>query len=197
MMPLRILVLCLALMCAGASVTQAQTPPKFTLSDALAKLAGNDLEIPPEWAGIWQIDTEVFQCGSSTPLATSSDNDTLCTGMLVFNPEDEDFEQEIDFQCEGSVTSTSGSYTCSGSFPVDEDCTAFMSIESNLTRTGESYTAVSTVTISYEGTSMTCGFLPDQCTRSETTGTRIAGEPASCQVPVETIRWGTLKAIYE
>ena len=42
-----------------------------------------------------------------------------------------------------------------------------------------------------------CGPIEDTCSRTDSEGTRIAPQPASCTTPVLPVRWGSLKARYE
>ncbi|MFN8178870.1 MAG: hypothetical protein U0167_13150, partial [bacterium] len=62
------------------------------------------------------------------------------------------------------------------------------------TRTGETLHA--TLTQSQVYSQPGCGPIPDSCTKTVTTATRIGAEPANCAAPVEPDTWGQVKSRY-
>jgi hypothetical protein len=172
---------------AGTSIASA--PPRVGLRTAFGALGG-DFTIPPEWAGVWDIETVSETC-EGAPLDTEVESDTLCSGALILE-DDEEFELD----CTGTVTSTTVDIECTGSSEIPPDCTVDYSFSLEGSRTGDTYTAVETIQITYGGTSIECDLFPDSCERYTTTGTRVAPEPANCMVPVEPASWSLLKARY-
>lgn len=148
----------------------------------------DEYPIPAAWAGIWDIENEIFECGNSTPTMTTNELDTLCTGVTILEDDD-----EFELECAGSIADNMASIECTAEFPVFEGCTAAFTLSLSAIRNGDTYTGVTINSTDYVGD---CGPVEDSCIRVETSGTRVAPEPASCVVPVERLRWGTLKSKY-
>jgi len=184
-----ITVLMLCVLAAGSDAGAAEAP-RVDLKAALDALGG-DFVIPPEWAGIWDIETVTETCAGA-PISTETEADTLCSGANV-TPDD---PEEIVLDCTGTVTSTSVDIVCTGSMEIVTDCSVNYTFTIDGTRTGGSYTLVTVVEIDYEGTAIECSFIPDSCTRATTTGTKTAPEPENCAVPVEPVSWSLIKAQY-
>lgn len=173
-----------AVLMPATSEARAFQPPTWT-----AALRGGGYTIPAEWAGVWQDDDSTYSCSPRVLLDTSSDTDTLCAGTF-FGP-DTTGGQEYD--CTGSITSTTVDVTCSGSIAFEE-CTATFEYHFVGTRSGD--TSVMTSTFSTTYTPSGCALLPDECEEIVTRSTRIAPEPPGCLTPTQTTTWGQLKTRY-
>lgn len=151
---------------------------------------GQDVIVPAEWAGIWQVDTNIYTCSPRSLIGTSSGPDTLCAGAVMDYPTG---EVGFTIDCNATIDGDTVTMECTGS-GVIEGCPVTYEMTSTTTRTGETFTSVTTVTITFGGE---CAIFPPQCTRIETTATRTAGPPATCVgTAVESIAWGALKGIY-
>jgi hypothetical protein len=145
--------------------------------------------VPTEWSGIWSIQDSTYDCPNVFK-STSASVDTLCTGH-------NGFEGDPTFTCTGSATSTTFQQTCDGTFNVFPDCDAAFHLETHGTRTGDSYVAISTLTVNYVGTGTGCDLVPPSCTQIDSRGTRTGPEPvAYCASPVREATWGRMKAMY-
>jgi hypothetical protein len=157
----------------------------------LKQLLGGAPTVPAEWSGIWTVVDTVYDCAGAFQ-STSTSTDTLCTGQN-YEPED----QEVQFDCTGTVTETTVDMTCTGSYEVFTDCTANYVVNVRSTRTAESYFSVVTMNVTYSGTGENCDLLPAQCLQINSHGTRTAPEPAAyCASPVEETTWGQVKSRY-
>jgi hypothetical protein len=146
--------------------------------------------IPDEWVGIWEIELTTYDCTTNDVLFATTQLDTICPGAVFEDPNTEG----IPIVC--TTTADADSYTthCEGSTEVVPGCTANFVYDVTGTRNGDSYTATSTVNLTYTGD---CFGIPDSCQRTEISGTRIAGAPSPCDgAPVENQSWGTVKSIY-
>jgi len=182
------LVLAPALLPHRARAAEPELPPAPSLKAILAQFDNTDT--PAAWAGIWTFDTTIKECTTGAVLASNTTTDTLCTGDPYDPGSDEDFQ----FDCTGTVTDTHLEATCTATGEVSPGCTMHLEFQTTADRDGDSYTSVTTSNVSYTGD--TCGPLQPSCTRIEGTGTRIAGEPASCVTPVEARTWSGLKTLY-
>ncbi len=181
------IVLTTALSFAGAAQAESVRPPdlRIGLSTML-----RDVVTPPEWGGIWEIDDHTYDCETEELLGSEAYTDTICAGSSI------DFENPgFELTCNGTADASTVSVTCTGSFEIIPDCVMEFSSVFTATRDGDTFTSVHTVSTSYVGEG--CLFLPNDCTRTESTATRIAPEPNPCeQTPVATVDWGTVKALY-
>ena len=144
-------------------------------------------------SGIWSYTDSVYTCDGILQ-DTDSDTDTLCTGMGI-DPDAGDVPVEI--VCTGTVTPTSVDVTCNATYDAFENCAAVITVETQATRTGDSYVAETTSSFEYVGTGLGCDSFPTSCTRIVTRANRIAGEPtAYCATPVVPSTWGTVKNTY-
>jgi hypothetical protein len=172
-----------ALVLSLPSASPAAGLPSMTLGDALA--AGN-LTIPAAWSGIWSVADTSHACGDPT-LETDVTVDTLCTGAPVV---DDPFDI---LDCTGStVDDVSANVNCAG-FVEFPGCRIDVSLTIVAARNGDSYVATSTSSQTFTPTG--CGGV-DECTVTESTGTRIGPEPPDCQTPVDASTWGLVKSRY-
>ena len=149
-----------------------------------------DTEVPDGWLGIWEIEITMYDCGTNDVLFQRAELDTLCPGDLFEDPEDVEFG----LTCTSSADDVSFTGHCEGEAEAFPGCTATYVYDTQGTRTGETYTATTTTTIAYVGECM--GF-PESCTRTEVTGTRIAGAPSPCgSTPNLEQSWGAVKSSY-
>ena len=169
----------------------AESAVSISFADVLAAASG-DLTIPAAWAGVWDIRDTTRNCGGPVT-ETDAGLDTLCTGASVFESPD---GAPVSFDCTGTITDTVVDVDCTASFEVSPDCLATFTVALDATRTGDSYTAIQTMSITYSGGGLGCDLIPDTCTTTATTGTRIGPEPAECATPVEATTWGRVKARY-
>lgn len=149
---------------------------------------GGSITVPPEWAGIWQSTDSLYDCNG---VFQSMDTfiDTLCAGVT--------FESDTTFSCKGGANGTSYFQHCSGSGEVFEDCTYTFDIQTNGTRTGDSFFSVSVFSTTYTGKGKGCDFFTDSCTQTNTHSTRIGtAPPAYCATPVVGTSWGKVKSQY-
>ncbi len=180
-----------ALVAAGGltASAQAETPwlPDLRIGPG-AML--RDVITPPEWGGIWSFEDQTFDCETNQLISTEAYLDTICAGSSI-----EFGDSEFPLTCTGSADANTVSMTCTGTFPVFENCDMEFTISFEATRNGDSFTSVQTISTTYVGEG--CLFLPDECTRTESAATRVGPEPSPCeQTPVETVDWGTVKALY-
>lgn len=171
------------------SVTQARAP-QLSLAGVLSSL-DDEFTVPAAWSGIWTEELVGFDCDTDEEIFSESFTDTICAGDPVYLGGD----SEITYQCTGSISDTEIDVECSWTMEIFEGCTATFVASMLGTRTGDSYEATSTLTITYVGEGA-CDFVEDSCTREESTGTRIAPQPAVCNTPVEDATWGGIKALY-
>jgi len=155
-------------------------------------LAGGSDPVPPEWAGIWTTVDSIYNCSGGL-LSTSTSTDTLCAGQ-VFDPET---GSECPFECTGSANSTSVNMHCTGACEFFPDCTGTFTTDFIGTRTGDSYSSVITMNVTFSGTGKGCDLLPPNCTQINSHGTRIGPAPEKyCSTPAETMTWGRVKSQY-
>jgi hypothetical protein len=160
---------------------------------ATARLNGSPLrfiindKIPPEWAGVWTTTDTIYDCKGNVMQAGTS-TDTLCANTQ--------FEPNPDYVCTTSATSTTFHQSCTGSGTV-LTCTYDVTLESNGTRTGDSYSTVTTIVTHYSGPADPCALFPDDCTQVNTHGTRTGpADPVYCATPTLPATWGELKNRY-
>lgn len=151
-----------------------------------------DVVVPDEWFGVWQLDIASYDCDTNELLFSSTNLDTLCAESVFEDPD----PGSVQATCTNSANATSYTIHCEGSEPVPgfPACTANFVYDATGTRSGDGYTAISTSTITYEGE---CFGIPNSCSRTEVTGTRIAGPDGPCEsTPTESQTWSTVKAYY-
>jgi hypothetical protein len=168
-----------------AGYALAGTQPRLGLRMALRENV-----IPAEWGGIWNVEDATYDCDTNQLLGTDAYADTLCAGATI-----EFGSDEFVLTCSGTADGNAVSVNCTGSFPIIEDCVLEYTTQFTATRTGDTYVSTMTSSMDYVGAG--CLFLPDQCTRTESTATRVGPEPIPCGLtPVESVNWGTLKSLY-
>lgn len=151
-------------------------------------LLGGSITVPPEWAGIWSVVDTFYTCIGAFQ-STSTTLDTLCAGTK--------FEQDTTFTCTGSITADTFQQSCSGSGELFPNCTYTFLLESNGTRSGDTFNSVSTFSTSYSGTGKGCDLFPDNCTQTNSHATRIGPAPtAYCATPAVSTSWGKVKNHY-
>lgn len=156
----------------------------------LAAPAWADTVIPVEWGGIWQLQDDTYDCITDEFLFSDAPTDTLCPGAVLPGPA----PGEMTLDC--TTTADAGSYHvhCVANVEVVPGCVVSFTYDSSSTRTGDTFTAISTSSMTYTGE---CFGMADTCERTETTGTRIAGPPASCEPAAnENLTWGAVKSSY-
>ena len=158
---------------------------------AVAAVPANaDVVIPEEWFGVWELQVASYDCDTNELLFSSTQLDTICPGEVFEDPDPGD----VDVTCTSSANATSYTIHCDGSGEALPGCTINIVFDTNGTRTNDGYTAISTVTFTYVGN---CLGIPDSCTRTEVTGTRISGPTEPCEsTPVENTTWAAVKAYY-
>jgi hypothetical protein len=170
----------------GAHTAHAAPLPAEALIHPIGMSGG--IIVPVEWSGVWLIQDSTYDCPNVFK-STSTMQDTLCTGHVL--------EGNPTYVCTGSATATTFQQTCDGSFNLFPDCDAIFHLEIHGTRSGDSYTSVSTITVTTSGTGTGCDLYPPSCTQINSRGTRIAPEPAAyCASPVRESTWGALKVLY-
>jgi len=166
------------------SEARAFQPPTWT-----SAVRGAGYTIPAEWAGVWQDDDSTYTCSPRVLTDTSSDIDTLCAGTY-FGP---DTTGGGEYDCTGSITSTTIDLTCTGSFTFEE-CTVTFDFHFEGTRSGDTSVVTSTFSTTY--TPSGCAFQPDECQVIVTRSTRIAPQPPGCLTSARSSSWGALKTRY-
>ncbi len=160
----------------------------LTMTAAVPAMA--DVEIPDEWLGIWELDVEIYDCETNELQFTSTNLDTICPGSVFEDPDPD----SVNIECTSSANGDSYTSHCEGSEEATPGCTVNFTYDATGTRTGDSYSSISTMTITYTGD---CPLIPDSCQRVEITGTRIAGTPNPCNgAPVEGYSWSSVKSLY-
>ncbi len=170
------------------SVTLARVP-QLSLAGALSSL-DDEYNVPAAWAGIWTEDVVGYDCDTQEEVYSESFTDTMCAGDPVYLG-----DPETGFACTGSISDTQIDVECTWTMEIIEGCTASFVAVVHGTRSADSYQATSTLTVTYIGEGA-CEFLTGSCTREESSGTRIAPQPATCNTPVEDATWGGIKALY-
>jgi hypothetical protein len=167
-----------------AALASPVSMPSF--AQALAAATGNPV-VPAAWAGIWQFADSTHDCGSSIITETSVEVDTLCTGEPVGN-------SGPGIDCSGPVDDTSVNVTCTYTEVIFEGCDVTLQQTIAGTRTGDTFYVEMTFSTTYVPTG--CASLPDECTVTEITATRLAPEPTPCSTVVVSDSWGRTKALY-
>ncbi|HPF35185.1 MAG TPA: hypothetical protein P5571_07950 [Candidatus Krumholzibacteria bacterium] len=157
----------------------------LTAAPALA-----DVIVPDEWVGIWELQIASYDCDTDVLLFESTEYDSICPGWAFSDPVDE----EVEITCTGSANADGYEQHCSGSSEPLPGCTIDFAFDAAGTRTGDTYTAITTITTTATGSCM--GFQ-GSCQRIEVTGTRIDATPPDCsQTPAETWSWSAVKEGY-
>jgi hypothetical protein len=155
---------------------------------------GGTITVPPEWAGIWAYTDSVFDCSGALQNVDTGQIDTLCAGQSVYVAEEGGPQS---FDCTGTADATTVDVTCTGSEPVFEGCDAVYVVELTGTRTADTYTATSTLNLTYSGTGEGCDLIPPFCQRVKTVATRTGPAPEPyCSSPTRETTWGQVKARY-
>jgi len=152
-----------------------------------------DIVVPAEWSGVWSYVDSTYDC-LGVPQGVDSGLDTLCTGQGTSQPDGSTFQ----LVCTGSITATTFDTHCTGSGPIEgTECTLSLTLDSNGTRTSDSYVITSTIASEVTGIAPECSFFPGSCMRIVSRATRIAAEPtAYCATPVAPTTWGRVKSQY-
>jgi hypothetical protein len=145
------------------------------------------ISVPPEWAGIWNTEDTTFVCNTLTVTDISSSIDTLCAGQ-AFDP-----DPSTNWDCTGTVTSTTGDVTCTGSFSFS-GCTINFVSHFVVTRNGDTARVIETFTTTY--TPPLCAFQPDSCEETHSVYTRTGPPPPTCSTPTQRSTWGQVKVLY-
>lgn len=156
-------------------------------SPAEALRAGG-LTVPAAWAGVWSYADSTFDCTTDELLGGDASVDTLCTGANL----QPGGVGALD--CSGTVSDTNVNVTCMVSEEIFPGCSVEVMWSLVGVRTGNTATVTVTNSVSYSPPG--CLFKPDSCTRTESTGTRVAPEPPGCGTPLDAGSWGSIKARY-
>jgi hypothetical protein len=162
------------------------TVTALTFGVTAAALAG-DLTYPAAWEGVWDVTAETRDCASDFLYGTDEYTDVVCEGDI--------FELESGFNCTGTVTDTSYDVSCADQTTVLPDCVAFITFDSEGTRSGDSYSAVTIITTEYVGAG--CTGTQDTCLRIEEEATRTGADPDCVNTPVDGASWGEIKLRFE
>jgi len=164
----------------------------FDFSGAL-RVMGNTVTVPPEWDGVWTVQDSVYDCTTGFKYFDTS-TDTLCSGQVI---QQDTTGVPVTIDCNGSADATSYHVTCTGSMDVFTDCQVTYDIQTDATRTSNSFRSVTTMSVSYSGTGTGCDLLPGSCTRTVSYGTRTGPAPLDyCLTPTRRTSWGQLKVSY-
>lgn len=152
--------------------------------------AAADVIVPEEWVGIWEIQVATYDCDTNDLLFSTTVYDTICPGWAFADPD----QEEIDLTCTGSADANSYSQHCEGSSTPFPGCEMSFVFDGTGSRTGDTYTAITTTSSTFVGA---CFSIPDSCSRTEVTGTRIDDTPDQCTETAEDqVSWSALKGHY-
>ena len=181
--------LALAVLILGAGlVGRAAANPFATHHSGSPVVASGGFTVPVEWAGVWTFNDTTYKCPGILQ-GTSTGNDTLCTGEV------------IDAYPNGTCTGTSDlntiDETCTASGEIFTDCSYNISFHIHGTRSGDTFSSVTTINTTYTGTGAGCDLLPPSCQQVNSHATRIGPAPPEfCATPVQPSTWGKMKAAY-
>ena len=182
------------LLCALALLPGSASPARLQpgMKQLFGIAAANAVVIPQEWGGIWTYADSTYDCVGEL-LYEDAGSDTLCPGAVVVEPA----VFPVVFDCTGGADATTVNVVCTGSAEVFANCLATYSLSMHGTRTGDTYFVVSTTRLDYSGTAIGCDLIPDECTQTNTHGTRTGPTPIEyCQTPALPRSWGDLKVRY-
>ena len=179
-----------AITCFAAPSSAAEAPKYRSLRDIRSAI---QIEIPPEWDGIWSGTDSTFDCQGNLTDFDETELDTLCGGVDLLEIAD----SPVVLDCTGSADATTIDVTCTGLQQVFEDCEASYLVVIDGERSGENAVVTFEVQVTISGSGVGCEFLPDQCFRSKSVATRIAPAPQTyCQTPTLPSTWGQIKGHY-
>lgn len=165
-------------------------PLSLGLAAGAASPSRADTVVPVEWGGIWQSLDNTYDCGTNALLFSGAQQDTLCPGTTLPGPP----PGEMTLDCTTTADGDSYEVHCTANLELAPGCTVAFAYDTTVTRTGDTYTSVSTSSTTYTGE---CFGLADTCERTESTGTRIAGPSPACDGAADERRaWGAVKLIY-
>lgn len=142
-----------------------------------------------DWEGVWEYDTDIWDCTINQLIWSTTSLDTICAGDEFEPPDDPQFDPD----CTGTYNGTEIHVECDATIEVEPGCFGDMHIVLDQTRNGETFTGTQTITTTYSGT---CTY-EDTCMRTEFVATRIDSDPESCISTAATnLSWGTLKGVY-
>ena len=188
----RLAVICLVSLFVALSFGSAYARPSTHGFGAALRAMDGPITVPPEWDGIWTTADSTYDCTAGFT-EYSTGKDTICGGRAYSQAP----PGPVTFTCNGTSDATSIHVTCSGSSEIFPDCQATYVIQTDVTRTGETYRSVTTIDVTYSGTGEGCSLLPSSCTRDVTYGTRTGPAPLDfCLTSVKRSSWGQLKILY-
>ena len=175
---------------ADAAAARIPRSPLRLLQLGLA--AADPYKIPPEWDGLWTSTDSTYDCNGLLQSVEVSE-DTLCSGAVFLDPAD----LGGDVQCTGNFTSTTINLTCTGVDTLFEDCFATFSYNIHGTRSGTNAFLVLTLSFTFDGPAVECGFIPDDCSQINSHAIRTGpAPPAYCATPTLPSTWGGVKIRY-
>lgn len=182
-------ILMLLLLASICAVGIANASPAPTVA-SLLKAARAQVNVPPEWDGIWDTADSLYSC-DGTFLTTIVGSDTLCGGSEYSSTD----PNGISFSCTGTANATTIDLTCTGSGEVDPGCTGDFNMVIKGTRTATTYFNVYTINGTYTG--LTCQ-MQTSCFQLNSHGTRTGPTtPTDCvTTPTKRTTWGELKILY-
>jgi hypothetical protein len=164
----------------------------FGFSSVLGAMSSS-IRVPPEWDGIWATQDSVLDCTTGFK-QLSSGADTLCSGQVY---DQTALGLPLTITCTGTADATTYHATCTGSMEIVANCQATYDIQTDGIRSGDTYRAVTTTTVSYSGTAFGCDLFPGSCTTVISHGTRTEPAPSVyCVTAAKQTSWGSLKAMY-
>ncbi len=134
---------------------------------------GGDVTFPVGWTGVWDVSTTLRECETGVVFYQSTASDTICEG--------DEFNLPVDslpaITCTGSVSETTIDLACTGT-STDNGCTTSVGVETNGTRSGETFVATAVVSVTQTGTN--CALPGTTCFDLEISGTRVLADSMVC-----------------
>ena len=102
--------------------------------------------IPADWAGTWEVTTEVQDCVSGQVILPAiTETEVLCTSTTL----DVDTGSPIPITCTGGFSGNTYNSTCSGS-SVIQGCNVSFEVAMSITKDNDTYSGTSTITTTFE-----------------------------------------------
>lgn len=175
------------------TIGSARASTEVPSADQMKRMVKATVVVPVEWDGIYTTVDTTYDCnGVFQSTVTTTDGDTICGGK-DYSPNSGG--SPIVFDCTGTADASSFSMTCTGSGEIFTGCTADFTIVIHGTLSGGTYFDVSTINVTYSGSS--CSGFPPTCNQFNSHGTRTGPAPtAYCATPTRRTTWGQVKMYY-